>query len=855
MPAFLNVLSDGSVGCRKCTKCELGLNAKLVTNCMASTGSDQPVFFIVGHSTGVEDDRIGKPHTGKNGRLLRDFLSRASIPDSWIRFGNALRCASHDRDPGPKHWKACQPHFVKELEQVKPQAIITLGAKAFSWLTGYSGIRQFRRRGLPCLLNPSIPVYPFVQPVSILQAENDLDARKAEAEFVSDLVWLKNKADEGSLDNSDDVKTDYKLAETVDDVRAFLAEFEDVEDVCFDLETSDANLNPVVHPGPGCDVVLYTFSKGPGHARAIPGRARGRLTAWWWSDEELAEIKGLLKAFFSRQDKWFYGHNAAMFDRKWILVLLGVLPRCRYDTEYHHYLIDENLFHGLEGIVLQYTTMPPWKPPSLEVMMKEPPSAGLAPYGCKDADGTARIKSTMPYDDRMRWLMENLLIPLSYEYLQSEIDGVKISEENLAKYGQYLDELMQKHEKVLRSLAVVKQFELAENTTFNPDAPHQVAEIMEKYLSLPKIKDTEKGKGYCTDNSVLEHYLHEDFVQCIYYLRKIGKLKSTYWKAISDKVKENPLVSTHIRLDNTVTGRPTSNDPNFYNQPREDTVERTGITEPEIAQAIFEAREGELDPVLGAIIKRILVKVDMSQIELRVLASLSKDQTMIDIFKSGQDLHLETAKRVLGKEKVTKGERTGAKRINFGIPYGQSERGLAEVFVLAMRKAAKEEGKPFGPEEEAEARKKAGEFLALHKKTFPGVWAYLKKQEQIISKVGYQDNPFGRRRNHQSTSNRAKRQGYNYPIQSTASDLLYFALLWSMDTIRKLGLDAKLILTVYDSIILDCAEKDASTVAEILQSVMEEALNAAFDWILVPIKADVEIGPNLGYMMPWKKAA
>jgi len=847
VPDLFVVSSDGTVKAGlTCTACELSKECRLKSNCMPASGPKNPDFLIVGHQPGVEDDKIGGHFTGKNGRLLKDLLQQAGIdPDACV-FTNLLKCSLFGKKPKLKHWNACQKHFKHELEQYNPKAIITLGAQALSWLTGRSGVRQFRRCGIPCNFRPEIYCYPLQQPMAIEHAESSEEADTLRAEMVSDLLWLKEKADNNTLDRPDDIEIDYKLAETVADVKDFIAELDGTDPVIYDLETGDDDLNPQFRPGPGRRIVMVALSKGVGHARAIPYKARGRTTFNWWRDEELAEIKSILTKFFSSNK--FVGHNAAKFDSKWILWEFGILPKTDYDTELHHYLIDENLNHGLEDATVEYTNMTPWKPPKLNDLMKD--TVELARYACRDVDATSRIKAAMPYNERQKWVMETLLIPLSREFLEMENNGIAVSRENLTTYGKYLDELILEHQSALSALKVVKQYELAENAEFNPDAPNQVAKIMEDYLKLPKIKATKESGGYSTDSSVLEHYLDDEFVSHIYYLKKLTKLKSTYYEVIKTCLEDGDTVHTSVRVDATVTGRASSKNPNLFTPPRPDTVKKTGIKDPNIAKAIFVPHPGH----------HVLVQVDMSQVELRVLAILSKDKNLMQAYQDGLDLHTVTAQKVFQKEEVNKGQRTGAKRVNFGLVYGMGESSLCARFVAAMREyyaemhakavAAGQDPKQweFTSQVEDESQRTALKFLQYHKELYPGVWAWMALQERIISTQGYQETLFGRRRHYYKAGARERRQALNYPVQGTAADLCYFALLWSNQEIRELGLDAKFVLTVYDSLIYSCHKSVAWQVAEIVKRNMEVALPAMFDFLTVPIVADVEIGKDLGNM-------
>lgn len=840
MANLFTVCSDGSVkGQLSCTDCELS-KGSCKTNNMKGTGPVGADFMVLGQWVGSEDDAIGKPHTGKNGRMFRDFCEAAGLDVNRLYLSNLIRCRP-DEEAKDAHFKKCQRHLLADISRIKPKAIISLGAKALYWLTGRSGVKQFRRCGIPCELAPDVYVYPFQQPMAIIHAETAEMGDKIRTEIIDDLLWLKKKADEGSLDRPDDVQCDYKLAETIEDVLAFLTEFENVEDICVDFETADKDLEPTFRPLLTSHISMVTLSKGIGHARAIPFKARGRQSMWWWADEILEVIRDLLRKFFGRQDKWFFGHHLK-YDIKWCLHDFGVVPRWRYDTMYHHYLIDENLNRNLEELTIKYSKMAPWKPPNLSKLMKN--TVKLAEYGCKDVDATCRVRAGMPYDDRQRWLMEELLCPLAKDYMLLEVNGIAIDQANLARYGNYLTELIDKHRKALKAIDVVKKYEVANNIEFNPDATAQVADIMENYCNLPKLEETKKSGRYSTANAVLEEYMDKhEFVEHMYFLRKLTKLKSSYHDVIVDYLQIEPLIHTSVRVDGTVTGRPSSKDPNAFVTPRPDTVEKTGITEPKIAKAVYATRDTAT---------RCLLQADASQVELRMLACFSKDPSLIQIYRDGIDLHRATAAKVfeVTLEEVTEGQRSQAKAVNFGVVYGQGERGLGDGFVTAARKKARKEKREFTAADEAAARKSASDFIRGHKDSFPKAWEWMSAQERQIKRYGYQETVFGRRRHYDRVGMRELRMGLNFPIQSGAADICSFSILWSNRALREQGLDALHVLSVYDSIVMDVSKDAVWETAETIKYVMEEMVPSVFsDIIIVPLKADFEIGSNLGNMV------
>jgi len=751
-----------------CTSCNLCESPELTTNCMTGTGAVGVDFFFCGFAPGSEDDRIGDPFTGENGRIFRQLLSEADIDSRRCYLTNCCKCAPYEQTIKDAHWKACRGHLIEELNRIEPKCIVSLGAKALKWLTGFSGVRRFRRHGIPCVFAPEIIVYPMEQPLSIKFAKGQ-DYYALRAQLVDDLLWLRHKADSGTLHESDDVERDYKVATTVQDVREFLAEFDDLDiEVCCDLETADANYDPQALCTEGGRIVLFAISKGPGHGRAIPYHARGVTTLFWWSEEEFAEVSRLLNNFIQTPGRKWFGFNFTQFDGRWLdhEFNCGDL-NIVHEPQYSAHLLDETSVNlNLEDLTLQYTNMPPWKPPSLKVLLKD--TKRLAVYGCTDVDATARLMPVVraKLNESQTWLHEHLQIPLGHELRRAEYQGIRVSQENLERLGSKLNTIITGKKTELYAMDCVKVFQLQRGESFNPNAPHHVAWVMEHILKLPKVKETGTGR-YSTDREVLDHYGEEPFCATLQIYKRASKLEGTYYQGIKSFVdRYGEYVHPSILQHRTTTGRLASREPNLFNQVRVDTAMKAGLDEPSLMKDIFISSPG-----------CCLLQIDAKQSELRTLAMYSKDPALTQVYIDGGDLHSSTAAavydipideflaRLAVGDKVAKGYRSEAKILNFGIPYGMGQESIVLNFVSAARKEARKAGKEFTPQDEAEVTVKANRFFAKHQESFPGVWAWLNEQEIIVRTYRQQSTFFGRTRRYHKIDNEAIRRAKNFPIQ------------------------------------------------------------------------------------------
>lgn len=803
--AMFQMMRDGSVRHDiKCVNCPLSTDPELNTNCMWGSGRKGATYFFVGASPGFEDDAIGEPYTGKTGRELRGLLERAGIRIEDCYFTNCLKCFSRS-EPSKSNWKKCRAHLLQELQEVDPTVIVSVGAKATTWLTGQTGVNRLRKTILPFSEGPKFAVYPLRQPAMLFHAQYEDEKESIRDSLVEDLRHLSWMVQTGKVVRPKDVETDYKIAMTPEHVEEFFDEMEYYSEVAFDFETSS------LFPTKQDYLAAVGFSFGEGVGRAIPVRSRGLSSVWWWDDDFEVYLKRKLADFFRKKVVW--GHNAIQFDQKWSRVKLGVHSlRFCFDTMLAHYILDEQQgTHGLEQLATRFTTMKPWKSTfTLEDTLQ------MCEYLNKDVDATYRLRRVFEpqLDERQQWLLYELLMPLANELFEAELAGVKLNEAGLENLSSYIKGRIAESYQELKLDPAVRAFEISRNRSFNVESHDDVRVLMRDLLQLPCIKET-KGGQYSTAADVLDEYKYVPSISKVMKIRGLSKIKGTYVEGFREKVL-NGRIHTTYKVHGTVTGRPSSADPNLMNLPRGDTAGKV-LEDANAVKEVFSADDGQ-----------VLLQGDYSQAELRCLASVSGDESLIDIYLRGEDVHSATAAKVHGIEigEVTKAQRSQAKQINFGIVYGQSEKGLQEAFV---RQGSTEE--------------EASRFYSLHRQMFPGVWRWLEMQEQIVRRDRKQVTYFGRTRRYQEIDRRTIRMAMNFPIQSLASDITEVAIVRCGRALRKLGLPARMVLTVYDSIVFSISPDRFWECAELIHRIMS-GIN--FPWMKVPMEVDLEVGYTWG---------
>ena len=395
-------------------------------------------------------------------------------------------------------------------------------------------------------------------------------------------------------------------------------------------------------------------------------------------------------------------------------------------------------------------------------------------------------------------LYENVEMPLIYSLAKMENTGVRVDEERLKKYADTLLEKIAKLEESITKKA---------GESFNINSPKQLGEILFEKLKLSGGKKTKTG--YSTAADVLEKLAPEhEIIRDILEYRQLTKLNSTYATGLAGYIREDGRIHGTFNQTITATGRISSTDPNLQNIPV-----RTEMGSK--IRDIFVPKEGY-----------VFVDADYSQIELRVLASLSGDEKLIESYHSAADIHAATASQVfhVPLEEVTPELRRNAKAVNFGVVYGISAFGLSEDLSIS--------------------RKEALDYINNYFKIYGGVKTFLDKQVADAKEKGYVKTMFGRIRpipeiksSNFMTRSFGDRVAMNSPIQGSAADIMKISMLKVDEALEKSGFDARIVLQIHDELLVEVKEDEAAKVSELVEKAMKEAVS-----LKVPLEVDAHIG-------------
>ena len=398
-------------------------------------------------------------------------------------------------------------------------------------------------------------------------------------------------------------------------------------------------------------------------------------------------------------------------------------------------------------------------------------------------------------------LFKAIEIPLIKVLADMQFAGIYADKNELTDFGENLKEQIERLRKEIYDLS---------GEEFNINSTQQLGNVLFEKLKLPIYKKTKRG--YSTDVEILEKLKPEHpVIEKILEYRSLMKLNSTYVEGLLVYINNvTNKIHSYFHQTITATGRISSTEPNLQNIP-------TRIELGKQIRKVFKPKEGN-----------IFIDADYSQIELRILAHISKDENMVAAFKNGEDIHRQVASKVFNVafEEVTSEQRSAAKAVNFGIVYGISGFGLSEQLGIS--------------------RKKADEYINQYLTKYSGVKEFMDNIVEKAKQEGYVETLFNRRRyipelssNNYMVRQFGSRAAMNTPIQGTAADIMKIAMIKVYDELKKNKLNANVILQIHDELLIECKEEEKEQVKEILKNSMENAYK-----LDIPLKVDMSEAYN-----------
>ena len=647
-------------------------------------------------------------------------------------------------------------------------------------------------------LRKDVPVQKGIQE---LKAQKP-DAESARALFL-DLEFYSILND--YLSDSSSRSAEYKIVDTAEMLRELVGRIEKAERLSLWIETDSPNILRG-------SLVGISISTEPKKASYIPLGHRGLSVEQLEEKDVLAALKPVLENEkikkigynLKQQALILRNHGIKLEGMHWDPMVLSYVLN---PTRHSHQLAD------LAKEYFQYQLRD-----SKEILgtgqkrisARDAQIAALRDLSSEKSDLAMDIAERLSEDLEKAGLNSvyyEMELPVLKALTEVEWNGVKIDTKTLLRLSQEMGKNLDR--------LVSEIYEMA-GGEFNINSPKQLGEILFHKLNLPMVKKTRKTKDFSTSEEVLEELAAEyEFPQKIREYRQFSKLKSTYVDALPLMIHpKTGRIHTTYQQTVAATGRLSSTDPNLQNIPIRTPWGR-------LIRDAFVAEEGNW-----------LISADYSQIELRVMAHLSKDQTLIDSFLRNEDIHSRTASEVFGvpMEKMTKDIRNQAKAINYGINYGQSPFGLAQLLGIEQRDAK--------------------DYIDRYFQKYPGVKAYLDQTLEFVKTNGYVTTMFGRRRYIPDIRSRdrnvfmaAQRAAVNTPLQGSAADIIKIAMVEVQNEIQNRKMDVRMIMQVHDELVFEVSEPEKEAVAKMVKEKMENVCE-----LIVPLTVDLSIGKN------WREA-
>ncbi|RMD58726.1 MAG: DNA polymerase I [Nitrospirae bacterium] len=473
-----------------------------------------------------------------------------------------------------------------------------------------------------------------------------------------------------------------------------------------------------------------------------------------------------------------------------------------FDTMIAAHLLNPNRSdNSLESIVVEYLGV---MKNSMKDIKGDEDIEDVALHACEDVASVFKLKeilSDLLVEEELEELFNSIEMPLISVLAQMELWGIRVIKPMLKEISKELSDELKEVEKGIFSLA---------KCSFNINSPKQLQEVLFKKIGLKPIKKTKTG--YSTSTEVLQQLsLEHPLPAEILRYRTLSKLKNTYVDTLPNFIDpKTGRIHPTFNQCATATGRLSMSEPNLQNIPVR-------------GEWAFKIRRAFV-PEDGC----LFISSDYSQIELRILAHMSRDESLIDAFRAGVDIHRKTASDLFGiaPENITEEMRRKAKTVNFGIIYGMSPHGLSQQLNIS--------------------HKEAKEYIDRFLSTREGVRYYIESIKREASEKGYVKTLFGRRRpipeiNHPNANIRqqGERLAINTPIQGSAADIIKKAMLNIADRIRREGMESRMLLQVHDELLLEVPHKEVDIAKSMLKEEMEGAVQ-----LLVPLKVDISVGKN-----------
>ena len=740
--------------------------------CVPGHGSSSPVLIMLGEAPGEQEVAEGRPFVGPSGQLLRETLRAVGYDPNDMYYTNVVACRPpNNATPDFLAIEACRPRLVQELEQYDAP-IVALGRTAMA-TTNVEGEDQgiWIDNDWGYVMHTWHPAYVLRKVDEVHTFFRDLTATKL------DPVQVTTVASNPKVIHVQDIDT----------LKHELSRIPHGAWVSTDIETDQVNWYPS-NGYIGDPILMMQMAWNPEEGIVL-------------DDVMLYDTPGVVDVLRGAlADKRIVGHNFK-FDSVFLASHLGLRLDATFDTYLAHYLINENLKHGLKEIVKSELGIHDYEKDLIARYLStrndqysKIPFEKLAQYGVLDATCVLqlqpRFEATLMAENMMEWPMNKIIMPASRVLTSVELRGIMVDEDAIQKANVIFLADMEQKANELR--------QLCGSLGLNVDSPAQLAEVIYDHYVFPEQTHW-KIKPRSTSHDAIDKFRGHPFIDKLLEYRKVAKMQRAYVNNLIGFMGSDDRVHADFRIPGTEVGRLSVADPALQTAPR--PSEYYGA----VIRSLFIPRPGY-----------VYVIADYSQAELRVYAFTTQDPFLIRVYKDDRDLHTEVAIAMFGAN-WTKEQRMQTKMFNFSYIYGGNERSFAEDAGLDI----------------AIARA----FVKKYDETMPVAKKWKGSQFKLMQDTGEVSSVFGRKRRFplitKDNYKDAAKAAVHMPVASTASDLTLMSGIQLEDE------GFNVVLMIHDSVICEVPIGDAQRIADRMVEVMRS--NGEKYLPSVPWKVDVEI--------------
>jgi len=811
--------------CRNCQLFELAN-----TNCMKGRGSKNPRLVFVGEAPGEEEDLTGKVFVGRAGKLLRDLIMKYKIHYNDYYITNTVKCRPpKNRTPTRTEIRACSSYLYDEIQRLKPEIIVPMGNTALRAVLGVEGIHSYRNR-IVRSDTYNCDVLPMLHPAAILRNPEHEVLMSKDFQKLKTYLAEKIPAEDQSKINFGDVT----IVQTRPHIMSVLKKIRKRGITFFDFETNGEN---VYHK----DELIATcasFCCENRKAYVFP----------------LSEYSQDLEDFFVNEfvrpvledpkiKKCAQNMN---FDAKVARVLWDIRTNnWWFDTMIAHYLIHPvRGTHNLHAMTWEYLADEAGGyddfVKSIGGAHKLEPGPDLWHYNGLDSSVGFELMTIFEpiLHKNGHWkIFREILMEVADDLMEMELKGMAFDVPYITNISKDYQQRMWELEAKMAHDPGVIEYEWKYGKKFNPNSPIDLPWLMFEYYKLPVIKKSKKTKNPSTDKECIAEWAAAGNEYCgmLQEYRVLRKADSTYLSGLVEKLYDGGISRTNFNLTITATGRTSSGSNPELKAVKDRAFNMQNIPRDKKIKRIMKARDG-----------CALVAGDLSQIELRVMAAISKDEALAEAVK--YDAHRGMAAAILGIpfEDITPEQRNIGKMGNFAISYEVSAEGFAPKLTAAT-------GEHYTVED-------AENLILTLKARFPRLAKWKEFVAWHVKKYGYISTPLGRRRYFEKRDDKSLREAVNMPIQSLASDFMLIGIINANKLIEERGVAGWLVNEVHDQIVAEVPvlgdtigeeiPENVIVMAQVLKDAMLDlkwpVSGDAFDWFNQPVGVDLEWGFNMG---------